>query len=84
MTASMRFRQRIWEHSARPVIPAKRNRKAPIPHDGEAYKSRHRVENLFCRIKDLTRITLRKDKTSRSYAAFISLACALVNLQLCP
>jgi transposase len=77
---------RDWcaEHEVEAVIPSKRNRKVPIPHDKEAYKSRHRVENLFARIKDLTRITLRKDKTSRSYAAFVSLAFALVNLQLCP
>jgi transposase len=77
---------RDWcaEHEVEAVIPSKRNRKVPIPHDKEAYKSRHRVENLFARIKDLTRITLRKDKTSRSYAASVSLASALVNLQLCP
>ena len=55
----------------------------PIPHDRQAYKTRHKVENLFCRIKDYGRIVLRKDKTSRSYAAFASLAFALVNIQLC-
>ena len=77
---------RNWceKHGVEVVIPSKRNRKLPIPHDSEAYKSRYRIENLFCKIKDLTRITLRKDKTTRSYAAFVSLAFALVNLQLCP
>ena len=39
------------------------------------------VENLFCRVKDYSRITLRKCKTSRSYGGF---AFALVNLQFCP
>ena len=38
------------------------------------------IENLFGRVKDWTRIILRKDKTSRSYAAFISLAFALINI----
>jgi transposase len=66
------------------VIPSKRNRKAPIPHDRAAYRQRHLVENLFCRIKDFTRIVLRKCKTTRSYAGFVSLAFTLVNLQLCP
>jgi transposase len=77
---------RDWcaERGVEAVIPSKRNRKLPIPHDREAYKSRHRVENLFCRINDLARIVLRKDKTSRSYAAFLSLAFALLNLPLCP
>jgi transposase len=47
------------------------------------YRSRHRIENLFSRVKDYTRITLRKDKTSHSYAGFVSLAFALINIQLC-
>jgi transposase len=77
---------RDWcaEHGAGAVIPSKRNRKVPIPHDQQAYKRRHLIENLFGRIKDFTRIILRKCKTSRSYAAFVSLAFALINIQLCP
>jgi transposase len=55
-------------HGIEAVIPSKRNRKAPILHDREAYKRRHKVENLFGRIKDLGRIVLRKGKTSRRYA----------------
>jgi transposase len=76
---------RAWcaEHGIEAVIPSKRNRKAPIPHDSERYKARHRVENLFCRTKDYTRIALRKCKTSRSYAGFVSLAFTLINIQLC-
>jgi transposase len=72
------------EHGVEAVIPSKRNRKAPIPHDRVRYRTRHRIENLFGRAKDYTRIILRKDKTSRSYAGFISLAFALINIQLCP
>ena len=77
---------RAWcvDHEAEAVIPSKRNRKVPIPHDPQAYRSRHRIENLFGRIKDYGRISLRKDKTQRSYAAFLSLAFALINIQLCP
>jgi transposase len=77
---------RDWcaEHEIEAVIPSRRNRKVPIPHDRQAYQKRPRVENLFCRIKDFTRIVLRKCQTSRSYAGFISLAFALVNSQLCP
>ncbi len=77
---------RAWcaEHGVEAVIPSKRNRKMPIPHDQALYQTRHRIENLFCRVKDYTRIVLRKDKTSRSYAGFVSLAFALINIQLCP
>jgi transposase len=77
---------RAWcaERGIEVVIPSKRNRKVAIPHDRDRYRTRHRIENLFCRVKDYTRIVLRKDKTSRSYAGFVSLAFALINIQLCP
>jgi transposase len=65
------------------VIPSKRNRKTPIPHGREAYGKRHKVENLFCRIKDFGRIVPRECEASRSYAGFVSLAFALVDIQLC-
>ena len=35
-------------------------------------------------LKDCTRFALRKDKTSRSYSGFVSLAFTLINIQLCP
>ena len=77
------LRDWLEEHGAEAVIPSKRNRKVPVPHDHDAYETRHKVENLFCRTKDFTRITLRKCKTSRSYAGFVSLAFTLINVQLC-
>lgn len=77
---------RAWcaEHAVEVVVPSKRNRQVPIPHDQVRYRTRHLVENLFSRVKDYTRITLRKDKTSRSYAGSVSVALALINIQLCP
>jgi transposase len=66
------------------VIPSTQNRQAPSPHDRQAYTSRHKVETLVCRIKDVTRIVVRKGKTARSYAGFVSLAVALVPIKLCP
>ncbi len=65
------------------MIPSKRNRKVPIPHDRQVHKARCKVENLFCRTKDFTGVTLRKCETSRSYAGFVSLAFARINIQLC-
>ena len=77
------LRDWIEEPDAEADIPSKRNRKVPIPHDRAAYRTRHKVENLFCRIKDYGRIVLRKCKTSRSYAGFVSLAFAITNVQIC-
>ena len=40
---------RAWcaEHGIEVVIPSKRSRKTPIPHDRTRYRTRHRIENLF-------------------------------------
>ena len=40
-----------------------------------------RIENVFSRVKDLVRITLRRDKTSVSYLGFLHLACAILNIR---
>jgi len=63
------------------VIPAKSDRKAPIPHDAEMYKWRHLVENFFQQIKEFRRIATRYDKTDASYAGAIHLVAAFLALR---
>jgi transposase len=63
------------------VIPAKADRKTPIPHDAEMYKWRHLVENFFQRIKEFRRIATRYDKTDASYAAALYLVAAFLALR---
>jgi hypothetical protein len=58
---------------------------ATIPHDRARHRTRHGIANPFGRVKDRTRIVLlRKDETSRSYAGVVSLALALINIQVRP
>lgn len=57
-----------------PVIPSKRSRKVPIPHDTGLYKERNRIERLFNKLKQNRRIATRFDKTKLSFMGFISLA----------
>ena len=63
------------------VIPAKADRKTPIPHDAEMYKWRHLIENFFQRIKEFRRIATRYDKTDESFAAAIYLVAAFLALK---
>lgn len=58
-------------------IPSKRNRKHPRQWDRHSYKSRHLIENFFCRIKGSRRVATRYDKTARSYLAMVTLASIL-------
>ncbi|MPZ41757.1 MAG: IS5 family transposase [Rhizobiales bacterium] len=75
------LRALLNERGALAVIPAKADRKTPIPHDREMYKWRHLVENFFQRIKEFRRIATRYDKTDTSFAAAIYLAAALLAIR---
>ena len=55
-------------------IPPRCNRKDPFPWDEEIYRSRHKVENLFARIKRHRRIATRYEKLARTFLAFATLA----------
>ena len=56
------------------VIPAKSNRRIPIPHDRKKYRWRNLVERLFSKLKNWRRIATRDDKTKESYLGFVALA----------
>lgn len=75
------LRATLNERGATAVIPAKADRKAPIPHDAEMYKWRHLVENFFQRLKEFRRIATRYDKTDTSFAAAIYLVGAFFALK---
>ena len=49
---SRRFRDALAERGTSACIPSSRSRKIPIPHDKALYRTRHKVENLFARLKD--------------------------------
>ena len=55
----------------RPVVPPKRNRRAPWAYDGELYKKRNEVERFFCRCKRFRRICARHDKLDRMFVMFV-------------
>ena len=75
------LRQDLHDRGARAVIPAKRNRKIHIPHDEEAYKWRHLIENYFSKIKDFRGVNTRYDKTDNSYEATWFIAATIIALR---
>ena len=46
------FRAALADRGIAACIPSKANRKAPIPHDTMLYRRRHKIENMFGRLKD--------------------------------
>lgn len=71
---SVRIRKLLFKLKRKACIPAKCNAKIKIPHDLAVYKKRHRIENLFARLKDLKGIALRTNRCSHTFASFVSLA----------
>jgi transposase len=53
------------------VVPSKSNAKVPIPHDPEIYAMRNLVELLFCRMKDMRRLTTRYEKLKRNFLSML-------------
>ena len=67
------------ERGAKIVISQRPQRKAPLDINREAYKWRHLIENLFCKLKEFKRIAMRSGKTDTSFKATIHLGAALIN-----
>lgn len=49
----------------------------PVPYDRPAYTRRHRVENLWARLKEWRAVATRYDKTSASFLGALHLAASL-------
>ena len=46
-----------------------RSRKVAIPYDALLYKQRHKIENMFGRLKDWRRIHTRYDRCVHTYSS---------------
>lgn len=56
------FRDALIARGIVACIPWKANRKIPIPHDRALYRQRHRIENMFGKLKDWRRINTAGDQ----------------------
>ncbi len=73
------LREMLTARDIDPVIPARKGRKNPAPHDEETYKWRHLVENYFQKLKVFKRIAMRSDKTDNSFSVMTYIAAAIIN-----
>jgi transposase len=56
------FRAAFIRPGITPCIPPKKNRKQSLEYDKALYKQRHKIENLFGKLKDWRRIAMRYDR----------------------
>ena len=72
------FRAALAERNIAPCIPSKANRKVQIPHDKVLYRPRHRIENMFGRLKDWRRIHTRYDRCAHTFMSAICIAATVI------
>ena len=72
------FRTALATRKITASIPSKSNRKVPIPHDAVLYKQRHKIENVFARIKDWRRVATRYDRCAHTFMSAIAIAATVI------
>ena len=72
------LRAALAEHGLAACIPSKSNRKVPIPYDAVLYRQRHKIENMFGRLKDWRRVHTRYDRCAHTYFSAICIAAAVL------
>jgi transposase len=74
---SDRFRQILCQRGIVPCIPSTDIRKIPLPYDRFLYRQRHRIENMFGRLKDWRRIAMRYDRCAHTFFSAICIAATV-------
>jgi len=72
------FREGLLEKRITPCIPPKKNRKHQIGYDKILYKQRHKIENMFGRLKDWRRISTRYDRCAHTFFSAICIAAFVI------
>ena len=72
------FRTALAERGIAPCIPSTRSRKRPLPCDRTLCRQRHRIENMFGRLKDWRRVATRRDRCVPTFFSAIRVAATVV------
>lgn len=72
------YRKALCAKGISACIPPRRGRKAPSTYCKTQYKQRHKVENMFGRLKDWRRIATRYDRRAAIFMAAITIAAIVI------
>lgn len=71
------FRAALDSQGIAPCIPPLRHRKVQHHYDKVLYRQRHKIENVFGRIKDWRRVATRYDRCAHTFMSAISIAATV-------
>jgi transposase len=72
------FRAALAQKGIAACILSKINRKGPIPHDTVLYRQRHKIENIFGKLKDWRRIHTRYDRCAHTFMSAICIVATVI------
>jgi len=76
--ASNKIRYMLADQKVTPCIPPKKNRKSPVEYCKTLNKPRHKIENLFAKLKDWRRFATRYDRCAHTFRSAIFLAATVI------
>ena len=76
--SSIAFRSALAERGITPCIPPHPKHRIQHSYDAVLYRQRHKVENLFARLKDWRRIHTRYDRCAHTFLSAVAFAAAFL------
>jgi len=72
------FRAALSKRGIAPCIPPRAKRREPATYCKSVYKQRHKVENMFAKLKDWRRIASRYDRCAHTFFSAICIAATVI------
>ena len=72
------YRQALAAKGIMACIPGRKNRKVRIAYDAMLYRQRHRIENMFAKLKDWRRVATRYDRCAHTFMSAIVIAATMI------
>jgi len=72
------YRQALQAKGISPCIPGRKNRKVQPAYDPKLYRQRHRIENMFAKLKDWRRVATRYDRCAHTFMSAIVIAATML------
>lgn len=72
------LRDALKERGIEVCIPPKSNRKTQFSYDRALYRKRHKIENMFAKLKDWRRIHTRYDRCAHTFMSAIAIAAIVI------
>jgi transposase len=72
------FRDALKARKIKACIPPRSNRTAPSSYSIALYKKRHKIENMFAKLKDWRRIATRYDRCAHTFMSAICIAATII------